>query len=64
MSQIKGINMFKSVRLNAREQFAASQKKDNKARAEKEQLQQEEAQHVAKLRAMRLAKEPERLVFY
>ncbi len=49
--------MFKSVRLNAEEQFAASQKKANIDREAKEQVQLEETQHIAKLRALRLAKE-------
>lgn len=49
--------MFKSVKMTAEEQFAASQKKATKARAEKELVQEEEAQHIAKLRALRLAKE-------
>jgi hypothetical protein len=49
--------MFKSVKLNAEEQFAATQKKAIKAREEKEKVQQEEAEHIAKLRALRLSKE-------
>lgn len=49
--------MFKSVKLNAEEQFAATQKKDMKAQKEKQSAQQEEADHISKLRALRLAKE-------
>ena len=49
--------MFKSVKLNAEEQFAATQKKDMKAREEKEVLQQEKVNRIANLRALRLAKE-------
>lgn len=49
--------MFKSVRLNAEEQFTATQNKEKKGRDEKEKVQQEEAEHISKLRALRLAKE-------
>ena len=49
--------MFKSVRLTAEEQFAATQKKEVTARNEKQQLQQENVEHVMKLRALRVAKE-------
>ncbi len=49
--------MFKSVRLNAEKQFAATQKKAIKVPDEKETVQQEKAEHVANLRALRLAKE-------
>jgi hypothetical protein len=49
--------MFKSVRLTAEEQFAATQKKEVIARSEKQQLQQENVEHVMKLRALRVAKE-------
>ena len=47
--------MFKSVKSRAEEQFAATQKKDKPAL--KEKARQERAEHVAGLRALRLAKE-------
>ncbi|NQU56582.1 MAG: hypothetical protein HQ513_05050 [Rhodospirillales bacterium] len=49
--------MFKSVKLNAEQQFAATQKKGKQALEEKEKLRQEGADHVSKLRGLRLAKE-------
>ena len=49
--------MLKSVKSRAEEQFAATQKKDKQALKEKEKARQESAQHVAGLRALRLAKE-------
>jgi hypothetical protein len=49
--------MFKSLRLTAEEQFAATQKKEVLARNEKQLLQQENVAHVIKLRALRVAKE-------
>ncbi len=49
--------MFKTARLAAEEQFAATQKKDKRALKEKEKARQETAEHVASLRALRLAKE-------
>ena len=49
--------MLKSVKSRAEEQFAATQKKDKQALNEKEKARQEEAEHVASLRALRLAKE-------
>ncbi len=49
--------MLKSVKSRAEEQFAATQKKDKQALTEKEKARQERAEHVAKLRALRLAKE-------
>ncbi len=49
--------MLKSVKSRAEEQFAATQKKDKQALNEKEKARQESAQHVAGLRALRLAKE-------
>ncbi len=49
--------MLKSVKSRAEEQFAATQKKAKKALNEKEKAQQESAAHVARLRALRLAKE-------
>ncbi len=49
--------MFKTARLAAEEQFAVTQKKDKRALKEKEKARQEMAEHVASLRALRLAKE-------
>ncbi len=49
--------MVKSVKSRAEEQFAAIQKKDKQALKEKEKALQERAEHVAGLRALRLAKE-------
>ena len=49
--------MLKSVKSRAEEQFAATQKKDKQALKEKEKARQENAEHVASLRALRLAKE-------
>ena len=49
--------MVKSVKSRAEEQFAAIQKKDKQALKEKEKALQERAEHVARLRALRLAKE-------
>ncbi|MEE8516498.1 MAG: hypothetical protein V3T02_07660 [Alphaproteobacteria bacterium] len=45
------------VRSRAEEQFAATQKRDAHAQKEKEKVRQEKAELVAKLRALRLAKE-------
>ncbi len=49
--------MLKSGKSRAEEQFAATQKKDKQALKEKEKARQEMAEHVAGLRALRLAKE-------
>jgi hypothetical protein len=49
--------MHKSVKLTAEEKFAAIQKKDAQALTDREKARQEEAKHVAKLRALRLAKQ-------
>ncbi len=49
--------MLKSIKSRAEEQFAATQKKDKQALKEKEKARQEKAEHVASLRALRLAKE-------
>ena len=49
--------MYKSVKSMAEEQFAAIQKKAKQALTEKEKARQERAEHVASLRALRLAKE-------
>ena len=51
--------MLKSVRSRAEEQFAATQKKkkNEPALKEKEKARQESAEHVASLRALRMAKE-------
>jgi hypothetical protein len=48
--------MFKSVKLTAEEQFAATQKKSIRQQEEKEKSRQEDRDHVQKLRALRLAK--------
>ena len=49
--------MWESVRARAEEQFAATQKKVKRVLNEKEKARQESATHVARLRALRLAKE-------
>jgi hypothetical protein len=49
--------MMKLVKSRAEEQFAATQKKDNLARKDKDKASQERAKHVASLKALRLAKE-------
>lgn len=49
--------MLKSVKSRAEQLFATNQKKDQQALKEKEQARRERAEHVAKLRALRLAKE-------
>ncbi len=49
--------MWKSLRSRAEEQFAATQKKAKQALKEKEKVRQERAEHVASLRALRMAKE-------
>ena len=49
--------MYQSVNSRAEEQFAATQKKNKPALNEKEKARQERAEHVASLRALRLAKE-------
>ncbi len=49
--------MYQTVRSRAEEQFAATQKKNKPALNEKEKAWQERAEHVASLRALRLAKE-------
>ncbi len=49
--------MLKSVRSRAEEQFAASQKKLKLVQKEKDEAGQERAEKVARLRALRLAKE-------
>ena len=49
--------MVKSARSRAEEQFSATQIKDKQALKEKEKARLETAEHVAKLRALRLAKE-------
>jgi hypothetical protein len=49
--------MSKSARSRAEEQFTATQKKDKQALKEKEKARQEREDHVASLRALRLAKE-------
>ena len=49
--------MLKSVKSRAEEKFSAIQKKDKPALKEKEKARKERAEHVADLRALRLAKE-------
>ncbi|TQV69741.1 hypothetical protein [Denitrobaculum tricleocarpae] len=49
--------MLKTAKSKAEEQFAATQKKDQKALHERDQARQKSAEHTAKLRALRLAKE-------
>lgn len=49
--------MLKSVKSRAEEQFAATQKKAKLALKEKDKARQERAESVARLRALRLAKE-------
>ena len=45
------------VKSRAEEQFAATQNKDNPARKERDNVSQERVEHVAHLKALRLAKE-------
>ena len=45
------------VKSRAEEQFAATQKKDNQARKERDNVSQERAEPVASLKVLRLAKE-------
>jgi hypothetical protein len=49
--------MLKSTRSKAEAQFLATQKKAKQALKEKEKVRLEKAEHTAKLRALRLAKE-------
>lgn len=49
--------MQNTVRSKAEEKFAAIQKKDEKALSDREKKRQKDAEHTAKLRALRLAKE-------
>ena len=49
--------MVKLGKSRAEEQFAATQKKDNQARKEKDKASQERAEHVASLKALRIAKD-------
>ena len=49
--------MLKSVRSKAEEKFKANQKKDDQALVEREKARKKEAEHTARLRALRLAKE-------
>ncbi len=49
--------MLRSAKSRAEERFAATQKKGKQALKEKEKARQESAEHVANLRALRLAKE-------
>ena len=49
--------MLKSVKTSVEAKFAVTQKKDKPSLKEKEKARQERAEHVAGLRALRLAKE-------
>ncbi len=49
--------MLMSVKSKAEKLFAATQKKNKQSLNEKEKTRQERAEHVASLRALRLAKE-------
>ncbi len=49
--------MLKSVKARAEQHFTATQKKDNQELKEKEKARQETTERVARLRALRLAKE-------
>ena len=49
--------MVKLVKLRVKEQFTATQKKNNQAPKERDKASQEKAEHVASLKALRLAKE-------
>ena len=49
--------MMKLVKSRAEEQFVATQKKDNQARKERDKASKERGNHVASLKALRLAKE-------
>ncbi len=49
--------MLKTMKSKAEEQFAATQKKDEKVLKEKETAWQQRMEHTAKLRALRVAKE-------
>ncbi len=49
--------MIRASKLTAEEQLAAAQEKAEKAHEESEKARKERSAHVAKLRALRLAKE-------
>ena len=49
--------MQKSAKSTAEEKYAAIQKKDQQALTDRDKAREAEAKHVAKLRALRLAKE-------
>jgi hypothetical protein len=49
--------MQKTVRSKAEEKYAATLKKEQQALADREKARQAEAEHVAKLRGLRLAKQ-------
>ncbi len=49
--------MLKTAKSRAEEQFTATQKKDRRALKGKEKARQEIAERMARLRALRLAKE-------
>ena len=48
--------MLRTAKSRAEEQFTATQKKGKQALKEKDKARQERAEHVASLRALRLAK--------
>ena len=49
--------MLKSIKSKAEKQFAATQKKDKQALKGREEAQLKRVEHMASLRALRLAKE-------
>ncbi len=49
--------MLKSAKTRAEEHFTATQKNDDRAQNERDEARQAEAEHMASLRALRLAKE-------
>ena len=49
--------MLKSAKTRAEEHFTATQKNDERAQNERDEARQAEAEHMASLRALRLAKE-------
>lgn len=49
--------MSKSVRMRAEQLFSSSEKKDDQILNEKEKVERDKADHIAGLRALRLAKE-------
>jgi|TARA_Y100000031_G_scaffold148324_1_gene184489 colicin import membrane protein len=49
--------LWKSAKSRTEKQFTATQKRDKQILKEREKARREKAEHVAKLRALRLAKE-------